>query len=92
MTKGTPLGHRDGHGHPEHMIPLPDYPQDQNAMHAAVETLTDIEFCKYVHTLCGHTTPGVEIQWCGEDAGRAERATARQRAEAYVKTMEANQK
>lgn len=74
------------HEHSFHCVP--NYATDLNAMHEAVAELTEIQFCKYIQTLCGHTTPKEKILWCGEDAGRAERATACQRAEAFVKAME----
>ena len=67
---------------------LPDYCHDLNAMHKAVSTLTKIQFCKYIQILCGHTKKGERIHWCGEDAGRAELATAEQRAEAFCLTIE----
>ena len=63
---------------------VPNYPRDLNACHKMEETLTDIQFCKYVQILCGHTTTGIKIQWGGPDAGRACRATARQRCEAFI--------
>ena len=67
---------------------LPDYCGDLNAMREAVSLLTDVQFCKYVRTLCGYFQYKGRIPWSGEDAGLAERATVRQRAEAFVLTME----
>ena len=73
--------------HERWRISIPQYPKDLNACFEMEEILTDIQFCKYVQILCGHTTIGVKIQWGGPDAGRACRATARKRCEAFILTM-----
>jgi len=69
---------------------IPNFPEDLNACHDIEDTLTDIQFCKYVQILCGHTTTGERIQWTGPDAGRACRASARQRCDAFILTMTEN--
>lgn len=57
---------------------LPDYLNDLNAMHEAEKMLTEEQFSKYVWTLLGDG----KIE-CREFLA----ATARQRAEAFIKTL-----
>ena len=54
---------------------LPDYLNDLNAMHEAEKTLTDDEYKQYRRILTEDTEAGREIS-----------ATARQRAEAFLRT------
>ena len=80
VKKGCPLGHHDGHGHPEHLVVLPDYPNDLNAMHEAEDKLGVPRHWQYEMLL--RKTTG-EHWW---------RATARQRAEAFVAVMGGDKK
>lgn len=63
-------------GWEEFLVPLPDYCHDLNAMHEAEKVLTEWQDREYRALL-------VEITCYKEH-----RATARQRAEAFVSTME----
>jgi len=76
---GVLFGHRDGVGHPNHLIPLPDYLNDLNAMHEAEKRLTGDRRLLYIDCL----TP------MGNDFERREGcfATASERARAFVESM-----
>jgi hypothetical protein len=87
VKKGCPLGHHDGHGHPEHLVVLPDYPNDLNAMHEAEDKLDNEKWDRYEYVL-GVNVGQQESGW----RKRFVRATARQRAEAFVKVMEGDKK
>ena len=66
---------------------VPDYLNDLNAMHKAVAQMTEVQFCQYVKLLCGYQGHKGRLPWSGGDAGRAEKATAAERAVAFVLAM-----
>jgi hypothetical protein len=63
-------------------VHVPDYCNDLNAMHEAEKQMSTGEHSFYLRTLAGITTNNPD------DLGIAVFATARQRAEAFVLTME----
>lgn len=67
----------DGKSNFCHNRKLPSYCNDLNAMHEAEKGLTEEQEAKYVTTLC------LEVQ----DKPRLHHATARQRAEAFLRTI-----
>ncbi len=92
---GRPFGHHDGHGHPKHMVLLPDYPNDLNAIHEATLKIPKEKWADWRATLfkiLGYV-PGRSEDEIIDDVMTAEldfkfgNATARQRAEAFVATM-----
>lgn len=60
--------------------PVPDYPTDLNAMHEAEKVLTYAQHCFYCDVL--------EMVVGGPAYMQAVRATAAQRAEAFLKTLD----
>jgi len=65
---------------------LPDFPNDLNFMHDVEEDLTKIQLANYTMLICGKEHDR-KIIWSGEDAAKALCATAKERAEAYVKVV-----
>lgn len=66
---------------------LPDYLNDLNAMHGAVQRLTGKQYRRFIFNLCER----VIGNWCGEEAVSDSRtvieATAAQRAEAFLRAL-----
>jgi hypothetical protein len=64
---------------------LPDYCNDLNAMHEAEKVLNDEQWPEYREELRNVVLGGIRMvsQWCKADL----HATARQRAEAFLKTI-----
>jgi hypothetical protein len=83
----SPVG-KPPQGHVRDLLLIPRYEDNLNALQWIVNELTEIQLCKFVQILAGHTTRGEKIQWCGEDAGRVAKATAAQRAEALALVLE----
>ena len=77
QESGVPFGHHDGHGHPEHMVPLPDYINDLNAMHDAEKVFVGADRFVYWHEINNIVMGTVHTAF----------ATAAQRAEAFLKTL-----
>jgi hypothetical protein len=74
--------HGDGHICIAH---IPDYCNDLNAMHEAEKVLNDEQWPEYREELRNVVLGGIRMvsQWCKADL----HATARQRAEAFLKTL-----
>lgn len=69
---------------------LPDYLNDLNAMAEAEEILDEDLLDSYSHNvlkLVAYNQPYVEGGYCEIDLGRLLTATARQKAEAFLKTL-----
>jgi hypothetical protein len=64
---------------------IPDYCNDLNAMHEAEKVLNDEQWPEYREELRNVVLGGIRMvsQWCKADL----HATARQRAEAFLKTL-----
>jgi len=58
---------------------IPDYCNDLNAMHEAEKVFDTALYCRYINELCDLTIKGNNSMYM---------ATARQRAEAFLKTIE----
>jgi hypothetical protein len=77
----------------EYMDKLPDYLNDLNAMHEAEKMLTEEQLYIYGNQLDRITLPKTKMTMCyihGPEAGMYPelfRATATQRAEAFLKTL-----
>lgn len=65
---------------------FPDYPNDLNAMHEAEKTLSDADYNEYIHVL---NSVCISTAEAGMKQGRSRimSATARQRAEAFLRTL-----
>jgi hypothetical protein len=57
---------------------IPDYCNDLNAMHEAEKVFTTALYCRYINELCDLTIKGNNSMYM---------ATARQRAEAFLRTI-----
>jgi hypothetical protein len=68
-------------------VPIPDYCNDLNAMYFAEDMLSDIQLANYTMILCGYYK-AKNIEWGGEDALKACRASAKQRAKAFILVLE----
>ncbi len=81
---GIPFGHRKGIGHPEHMVTIPDYSHDLNAMHEVEKNMTEWQ--------CNNYSVILDRLWkqgpvnCYADCLRYH-ISARQKAEAFVEAI-----
>lgn len=75
-------GWKTGYRDPEAWHPLPDYPNDLNAMHDAEKTLDRNQLERYADILCDEFYDGFD-----PDIVAVITATAAQRAEAFLKTL-----
>ena len=60
------------------LITIPDYPNDLNAMHEAEKMFRNAIYCRYISELCDLTIKDNNCMYM---------ATAAQRAEAFLKTL-----
>lgn len=74
-----------GH-HPTKPHSVPNYPADLNAMHEAEKTLTENQWSKYVALLTGRDWICDRVI-TSDAAQQAIHATARQRATAFLRTL-----
>jgi hypothetical protein len=85
ITIAEACGWKTGYRDPEAWHPLPDYLNDLNAMHEAEKVLGEKRIRSYAFTLAQvlDTSPTVDL----DDQFLNIHATARQRAEAFLRTI-----